>query len=72
MARTERRRGEYKVLVGILREGEHLEDLGIDGRILLKMEHQEVEWGGMDWIAVSEDRDRRRALVNAVGDLGIP
>jgi hypothetical protein len=43
--------------VGRLREGDHLEDLDIDGRILLKMEHQEVEWGGMDWIAVAEDRD---------------
>jgi hypothetical protein len=27
------------------------------------MDLQEVGWGGMDWIALVEDRDRRRALV---------
>jgi hypothetical protein len=58
MARTEGRRGEYRALVGRLREGDHFEDLGIDGRIILKMEHQEVEWGSMDWIAVAADRGR--------------
>jgi hypothetical protein len=30
------RRGAYKVLVVRLREREHLEDLGLDGRIILK------------------------------------
>jgi len=58
VARTEGRRGEYRALMGRLREGDHFEDLGIDGTIILNMEHQEVEWGGMDWIAVAEDRDR--------------
>jgi hypothetical protein len=29
------RRGAYRVLVGDLRERDHLEDLGIDGRIIL-------------------------------------
>jgi hypothetical protein len=23
-------------------------------------------WGGMDWIVLAQDRDRRRALVNTV------
>ena len=26
---------------------------------------QEVGWGGMDWIAVAQKKDRWRALVNA-------
>jgi hypothetical protein len=30
------RRGAYKVLWGNLREGDHLEDPGVDGRIILK------------------------------------
>jgi hypothetical protein len=31
------RRGAYRVLVGNLRERGHLEDLGTDGRIILKL-----------------------------------
>ena len=30
------RRSAYRVLVGNLREKEHLEDVGIDGKIILK------------------------------------
>jgi len=33
---------------------------------------QEVGWGGMDWIDVVQDRDRRLALVNAVMNLRVP
>jgi len=30
------------------------------------MDLKEMEWDGMDWIGVAQDRDRWRALVNAV------
>jgi len=46
-------------------ERDHLENLGVDGRIILKMGLQEVRWRGTDWIALLQDRDRWRALVNA-------
>jgi hypothetical protein len=36
------------------------------------MDLQEVGGGGVDWIELAQGRDRWRALVNMVMDLGVP
>jgi hypothetical protein len=38
----------------------------------IKMYLQEVLLGVMDWIELAQDRDRRRALVNAAMNLRVP
>ena len=71
VARMGEKRGLYSVLVG-KSEGKRL--LGRPRRKWenVKMDHQELGCGGMDWIVLAEDRDRWRALVRAVMNLGVP
>jgi hypothetical protein len=66
------RRGVYRVLVG---KPVGKRPLGRTRRRWgdnIKMDHQEVGCGGMDWIERAHDRDKWRALVNAVMNLGGP
>jgi len=53
-----------------LRERGHLEDPGIDGRIILRWIFRKWD-GGMDWMDLDQDRDRWRDLVNAVMNLRV-
>jgi hypothetical protein len=56
--------------LGNLREIDHLEDPGVDGRVMMDL--QDVGCGGMDWIDVAQIRDRWLARVNAGMNLRVP
>jgi hypothetical protein len=57
---------------GNLRERDHLENRGIDGRIILKWIFRKWDvglWTGFD---LAQDRDRWQVLVNVVMNLQVP
>jgi hypothetical protein len=37
----------------------------------VKMDLRAIEWGGVDWIDLAQDRDQWRALVNTVMSLWV-
>jgi hypothetical protein len=54
-----------------LREGDHLGDPGVDGRIILRWIFGKWD-GGVNCIELAQDRDRWRAVVNAVMNHRVP
>jgi len=48
------------------------EDLGVDGRIILRTDVREIGSEGVDWIHLVQGRDQWRDLVNTVKNLWVP
>jgi len=72
VARMGEERGVYRILVGKL-EGRR--PLGRPRRRWvdnIRMDLQEVRCGYMDWIGLTQDRDRWRTLASAVMNLRVP
>jgi hypothetical protein len=65
-------RGAYRVLVGRSEGRRPLGRPRLRWEDNIKMDFQEVGWGGMDWIDMAQDRDRWRAVVSAVMNLRVP
>jgi hypothetical protein len=65
-------RDAYRILVG---KPEGKRRLGRPRRRRvdnIKMDRREIEWDGVDWIELVQDRDQLRALVNTVMNLRVP
>jgi hypothetical protein len=66
------KRNAYRILVG---KPEGKRPLGrprlrwVDN---IKMDLSEIEWDGVDWIDMAQDRDHWRAIVNTVLNLLVP
>jgi hypothetical protein len=72
VARMGAKRNAYRILVG---NPEGKRPLGRPRRRWVgnsKMDFREIEWGGMDWIDLAQDKDQWRALVNTVMNLRVP
>jgi hypothetical protein len=67
-------RGAYRISVGRPKGRRPLGRPRRRWKDNIKMNLQEVRWGegGMDWIDTAQDRERWRALVNAVMNLRVP
>jgi hypothetical protein len=71
VARIGEKRGAYRILVGRPEERRLLRRPRRRWEDNIKMDLQKVG-RGMDWIELTQDRDRWRAVVNAVMNLGVP
>jgi hypothetical protein len=56
---------------GNLRERDHWGDPSVGGRIILGWIFRTWDVGVMDWIGLAQDRDRWRAIVNALMNLRV-
>jgi hypothetical protein len=66
------KRNVYRILVGKPEGKRPLRGQRRRWEDNIKMGLSEIEWGGMDWIDLAQDRDQWMALVNTVVNLRVP
>jgi hypothetical protein len=66
------KKGVYKVLVGKPEEKRPMGRPRSRWEDNIRMDLQEVGFGGMGWIGLAQDRERWQALVKVVMNLRIP
>jgi hypothetical protein len=57
---------------GNIKRKNQMRDLGVDGRLLMKLILKERVCEGVAWIQVGQVRDQWRALVNTVMNFHVP
>jgi hypothetical protein len=62
VARIEEKRDAYRILVGKPEGTRPLERTRRRWEDNIKMDFREIEWGGIDWIDLAQDRDQWRLL----------
>jgi hypothetical protein len=63
------------LIASLLRKPEGKRPLGRPRRRRVdnvKMDLLDIGWSGVDWVGLAQDRDKWRALVNAVMNLRVP
>jgi hypothetical protein len=63
------KRNTYRLFVGNPKGKRPLQRPRCKWEDNIKMDHTDIEWGGMDWVDLDQDWDQWRALVNRVKDL---
>jgi hypothetical protein len=48
------------------------EDLGVDGKISIRMDLREIGWEFIEWMYLVQDREQWWALLNTVMNLRVP
>jgi hypothetical protein len=71
VARMGQGRNGYRFLMGKPKGKRQLERPRSRWEDGMKMDLREIGWGGVEWIHLAHDRDRWRAVVNAVMNLRV-
>jgi hypothetical protein len=72
VARMGEGRNMYRGLMGKPERKRRLERPRSRWEDRIKMDLREFGWGGVEWIHLAQDRDRWRAVVNAVMNFQVP